>query len=288
MATLPMSRYFADGNLNLAIVIAAALHAAIIFSVGFKTERHHPRNSIEVTLAQHRAESAPKDSDYIAAVNQEGSGITEKSREITTDHLALLESPLFQETDIPVPAAEPEIEKILPKEQLLTAKASANPRDDQNSDEQPLEGREQPPPRTATEIASLRAKLAHQRQLHGKIPHTLVLTSVSARASEQAEYLRRWIQWVEDVGNDNYPEEARHKKIFGAIRLAVALERGGDVVGVEILQSSGQRVLDQAAIRIVRLAAPFEPIPATIKEDRIEIIRTWNFVPGNRFSSSGD
>lgn len=114
------------------------------------------------------------------------------------------------------------------------------------------------------------------------------MTTASARAADEAGYLLRWIQWVEKVGNENYPEEARQKKIFGTMRLAVALERDGNVASVEILQSSGQRVLDQAAVRIVRLAAPFEPFPTAIKQDRIEVIRTWNFVPGNLFSTSVD
>lgn len=288
MAAVPAPRHFTEGNLGLAIIIAALLHGALIVAVGFKIERHNPGNSIEVTLAQHRAESTPEDSDYIAQANQQGSGDGEKRQEITTDHLALLESPVFQQTEVPAPAAVAETTKNDLDEQHLIAAAADEPRSNRELQQQPLNGDREIIPQTANEIASLRAKLARQRQLHGKIPHTLVLTTASARASEEAEYLRRWIQWVEDVGNDNYPEEARNKKIFGAIRLAVALQRDGDVVGVEILQSSGQRVLDQAAIRIVRLAAPFEPIPATIREDRIEIIRTWNFVPGNLFSSSGD
>ncbi len=58
------------------------------------------------------------------------------------------------------------------------------------------------------------------------------------------------------------------------------------MASVEILKGSGQRVLDQAAIRIVRLAAPFAPIPPSIKEDQVEVIRTWNFIPGNQFLTS--
>ena len=154
-------------------------------------------------------------------------------------------------------------------------------------EEELQEGSIENQPQLVREVASLRAKLAQQRQTYSKIPRTLVLTSASARRSEQAEYLRYWIERVEQVGNENYPEEARRRQMYGAIRLAVSLERNGNVVGVEILQSSGQRVLDQAAIRIVRLAAPFTPFPATITADRIEVIRTWNFIPGNRFETSG-
>ncbi len=93
---------------------------------------------------------------------------------------------------------------------------------------------------------------------------------------------------MERVGNENYPEEARRRQLYGAIRLAVALDRDGNVASIEILQGSGQRVLDQAAIRIVRLAAPFAPIPSSIREDQVEVIRTWNFIPGDRLETSAE
>lgn len=273
----------------ITLAVALVLHALLILAVGFKLHKPQPAgHSIEVTLAQYRSTSPPEDSDYIAQFNQTGSGDAQKRQEITTDRLAPLSSPEFRETDVPSPAQVQATEQSAKEKPLVSAIAPDAPAERTEIDNQAEQGREQHTPQMAQEIASLRAKLAQQRQLHGKIPRTLVLTAASARAADQAEYLRNWIEWVEKVGNENYPEEARRKKIFGAIRLAVAVDRGGNVVSVEILQGSGQRVLDQAAIRIVRLAAPFQPIPSNIQEDRIEVIRTWNFVPGNLFSSSGD
>lgn len=133
------------------------------------------------------------------------------------------------------------------------------------------------------DVADLRSRLQRQRQQHAALPDTLVLTAASATASNQANYLKHWIERVERVGNDNYPEQARRQGIFGAIRLAVTLERDGQVAGIDILQSSGHRMLDQAALHTLRLAAPFAPVPESIAGDRIEIIRTWHFVPGHQF-----
>ena len=274
--------------IGIAFGIALGFHLLLVFAIGFKLAPPQPAaGSIEVTLAQHAAQNTPKDSDYIAQSNQEGSGSTDKANEITTDRAAPLASPVFRDVDVPVPSESHQSQRPQPEQKLISTRGDS-PQDYSQHKEDSSDQTENTPPQNAREIASLRAKLSHQRQLYTKIPRTLVLTTASARAADEAGYLLRWIQWVEKVGNENYPEEARQKKIFGAMRLAVALERDGNVASVEILQSSGQRVLDQAAVRIVRLAAPFEPFPAAIKQDRIEVIRTWNFVPGNLFSTSVD
>lgn len=288
MSALSLPKISDTSPFGTALGVAVALHLAVIFAVGFKLERPQATAStIEVTLAQHDAQTKPQESDYIAQNNQEGSGSTDKPNEITTDRAAPLASPLFREVDVPVPSQAHQSRQPEP-EQKLIATRGASPQDPSQNKIDSEDQTENTPPQNAREIASLRAKLSHQRQLYSKMPRTLVLTTASARAAEEAGYLLRWIEWVEKIGNENYPEEARQKKIFGAMRLAVALERDGNVASVEILQSSGQRVLDQAAVRIVRLAAPFEPFPSGIKQDRIEVIRTWNFVPGNLFSTSVD
>jgi TonB family C-terminal domain len=81
------------------------------------------------------------------------------------------------------------------------------------------------------------------------------------------------------VGNSNFPEEALDKAIFGYLRMAVLVNRDGTVENIEILQSSGHRILDDAAQQIVRLAAPFSRFPPEIQKnaDQLEIIRTWKF-----------
>jgi periplasmic protein TonB len=277
-----------NSPIGLAFSCAIAIHLVLVFAVGFKISPPSvPASTIEVSLAQHRSETTPEDADYIAQFDQEGSGSLDKSREITTDHVSPLASPVFHDAATPVESQYVDASKPEPEQRFISTLGETRDEADRESTPNPSE-QPQTPPNNAREISSLRAKLSHQRQLYAKIPRTLVLTTASARAADEAEYLRRWIEWVEKIGNENYPEEARRKKIYGAMRMAVTMERDGEVTGVEILQSSGQRVLDQAAVRIVRLAAPFEPFPSVISEDRIEIIRTWNFIPGNLFSTSAN
>ena len=94
-----------------------------------------------------------------------------------------------------------------------------------------------------------------------------------------AFYLNSWRRKIETIGNLNYPVEARKRKLYGDLRLMVAILPDGTLKEVELLQSSGHRVLDDAAVRIVRLAAPFAPFPDELRQttDVLEIIRTWQF-----------
>ena len=105
--------------------------------------------------------------------------------------------------------------------------------------------------------------------------------------SKGAWYKDDWRKKVERVGNLNYPEEARRKQIYGNLRLLVSINRDGSLYEVLVLESSGQPLLDQAAQRIVRLAAPFAPFTGDLADiDRLEIIRTWKFARGDKLSSN--
>ena len=137
------------------------------------------------------------------------------------------------------------------------------------------------------EIASLEAQLEEQKQTHAKRPRKRQLTSVSTKESRDAYYLHAWSKKIETVGNLNYPAEARRNKIYGSLRMMVAIRADGTVHEMRVLKSSGYRVLDQAAMQIVRLAAPYSAFPPEIRQDTdiLEIIRTWQFEKGDRLSS---
>ena len=84
------------------------------------------------------------------------------------------------------------------------------------------------------------------------------------------------------MGNLQYPDEARNNKVFGSLRILVAIRVDGHVDDFRIMESSGSQILDEAAKKIVGLAAPFEPLPEEIssKTDILEIVRTWRFHEG--------
>lgn len=99
-----------------------------------------------------------------------------------------------------------------------------------------------------------------------------------------ANYLESWRRKVERIGNLNYPEEAKEKRLYGSLVLHVAVRADGSLEGVRVLRSSGHQVLDEAAVRIVELAAPFAPFPDDIRahHDVLDITRTWQFLRNQR------
>lgn len=105
------------------------------------------------------------------------------------------------------------------------------------------------------------------------------IISAATHQHEDAAYLYRWQQYIEAIGSEFYPQEALEKNITGKVRLLVALNREGRVQEVVVRQSSGSALLDAAALAIVKKAQPFEAIPPSMlqENDRVEIIRTWDF-----------
>ena len=97
--------------------------------------------------------------------------------------------------------------------------------------------------------------------------------------------MEAWRAKVERVGNLNYPEAARKRNLSGSLILDVALSADGSINQITIRRSSGQKVLDDAAIRIVELASPYAPFPAQVRKetDILHITRTWQFLDQKGF-----
>ena len=127
-------------------------------------------------------------------------------------------------------------------------------------------------------IEDLQLRIENRRKTNNQRPQRHTISTVSAH-KEQAIYLEAWRKRIEEVGNQYYPEQARKNRVFGDLRILVAVRADGQVEDIRILETSGSKVLDAAAERIVLLAAPFDPFPAeiSVQTDILEIIRTWRF-----------
>src|SRR5690606_988981 len=131
------------------------------------------------------------------------------------------------------------------------------------------------------EMARLAAEMRDLSQQYAKRPKRKYI-SANTREYAYAQYMQNWVNRVERVGNLNYPDEARRRQLHGQLVLTVGLDRSGAVKSIDIIDPSGFKVLDDAAIRIVRLAAPFEPIPQEPEKlDELYVTRTWQFLPGD-------
>ena len=139
---------------------------------------------------------------------------------------------------------------------------------------------------SASEISASDAALSNQISNFEKQPRRKY---IGARTKEYkyALYAEAWRQKVETLGNMNYPEEAREKKFSGQLRMTVSLKPDGRIDNIEINQSSGFKILDDAAKKIVELGAPYATFPEDIRKevDILSITRTWTFTKDDTLSS---
>lgn len=306
------------------LFIALVVHAAVLFGVTFaptdKDRSHH--SSLEIILVQHRSERAPAKADYLAQASQEGGGeqmqlarpaTPLKAPFVSSDAALATASPPQTE---PTPSSEmhsrsepirPVPDDLLTRQVLAVVNAvSREPLSDEPTVSPTLEAtpeRVEVPTAfsspTVSEtidaaslvsrslaMASLSAELEEKLQAYAKRPRRKFI-SASTREYKYASYMEAWRTKVERIGNLNYPDEARRQKLSGSLRLGVALNSNGTINEIVLRRSSGHKVLDDAAIRIVKLAAPFAPFPESIRKDTdiLHIERTWEFLRGNRLAS---
>lgn len=270
-------------RLSFTVFLAVAVHAVLILGVTFTINRTpKPAPTLNVTLATHQSQREPDKADFLAQYNQEASGTIADTKELTTQETAEVVAPNINEIT-PVPQQKTLV-ATMSQQEFLTA-ADSESKIDQPLDAEAAETQEfrdaqlEDTPLLNPEIASLRAKLDRLQQEFARRPRIRRMTSVATRSSIDAEYLNRWTQKVELMGNQNFPKAALENRIFGSLRLSVIINSDGSVDRVEILKPSGHPLLDQAALQIIRMASPFDAFPPEIRQtaDQLDIIRTWRF-----------
>jgi len=266
-------------RLGLALLAAAALHALIIFGVTFQSLAASQQNkAMEVTLVQ-AVSSRPAEATHIAQEDQQASG-NKSDREQARRAAPSLAPEIAAPQDQQASAAGSAQQVSAPL--LLSASRNSRYRAEQ-SDNTPGDAA---PMRSEDRLQQLRERLAvleaslHNRdEASSRAPRVRRLTSVAAQSAADAAYLQDWRRRLEAVGNTYYPEASVRYGMYGSLRLLVIIRSDGSLEDVELLSSSGYAVLDEAAIRIVRMAAPYAPFPPELKAtaDKLEILRTWKF-----------
>lgn len=274
------------------VFLSACVHAIIILGVGFTyLEELNSEPALEITMAQYRSEFAPDEADFFAQENQIGSGALDSAAAPSTPFKSDFNADVIQEV-VPVPQAqeivnEIEVQDIAVISSFQNEQKVQQQLDELEPEEDTLLSDQSTPDDLSLAIASLQAQLDLQRQVYAKRPRKYTISSASTKKSHDALYLDGWRRRIEAVGNINYPNEARIQRLYGNLRMLVALFPNGEVSEIQILQSSGHSVLDQAAVQIVNIAAPFDPFPEAMRAeaDILEIIRTWRFHEGNALTS---
>ncbi len=311
--------------MGLTLCLAIIVHAIFILGVGFaEIEEQTPHyQSLDIILVQEKSDKAPDDPDYLAQASVEGGGEQDEPDSPSTPVKAPLPAP---EPDVVSQAPPPEPESQ-PTEQPTPEPLQSEPQPPAPAEEMPLlaealvaeqalpppvpavkaEPAEKPKPAPASKaspppakarpsaaalisnsfaIASLNAEINQRLQNKAKRPRRKYI-SASTREYKFASYMEAWRAKVERVGNLNYPDEARRNKLSGQLIMDVALQPDGSVLKITIRRSSGHKVLDDSAMRIVKLASPFAPFPDDISKevDILHITRTWKFLNTSTFSS---
>ncbi|MDH4323630.1 MAG: TonB family protein, partial [Betaproteobacteria bacterium] len=241
---------------------------------------------LDVILVNARTQQRPARSDALAQANLDGGGDTDQARRAKSP-LPVID-PRTPGRDLA--QAERRARELEAQQRKLLAQSR------QPAPHVPAAGeRHVPADETARERGGrdlddlaliamrLQAEISRNLDAYQKRPRKKFI-GASAVEYRFAQYEEDWRRKVERVGTVNYPPAARGK-VYGNLRMTVTLRADGNVEAVELDRSSGMKVLDDAAFRIVRMASPYAVFPADIRRDtdQLVITRTWFFGRGDKF-----
>ena len=274
-------------RISLTFFVAAIIHAIIILGVSFEPSvvKNVLPPSLEVILVQMSSQEAPDAAKYIAQVNQQASGTHENEDRPSSPFMGASTRPSSGTAPISLrinsTPSENNPRSVIVSHRNSSLRAVAPERYDINQQTEHRRNATQSSRRL--EIARLSAELAASEKQYASQPRIHYLDTLSAKTALEARYIKAWVDKVERIGNLNYPDEARRRKLSGALILHVLIDNNGTVEKVEIGSTSGQQVLDDAAMRIVKLASPFKHFPGEMRElyDKLMVTRTWLFQSGD-------
>jgi protein TonB len=278
------------GVLVAALVVSILLHTFAL-SLNFRmpdlTRLKPPPQTLDVVLVNSKTKTTPDNPEVLAQAPLDAGGNVEEDRRAKTPLPVIKEDQRgddVKEAKQRVQQLEVKQRELLRQVQAKKAPAIVPP------PPQPEPAPAPEPPQIsgldlanrALAIARMEAQVSRQAEDYAKRPRRKF---VGARAAETryAMYVESWRQKVERIGNMNYPEQARGR-IYGSLRLTVAIKSDGSVESIQVDRPSGHGVLDRAAERIVKLASPFSAFPDNIRRDTdiLVITRTWTFAHGDR------
>jgi protein TonB len=275
-------------SLSSSLIVSIVFHAFALFGITFVMP--DPRSmasdmqTLQVVLVNSKSKTKPNKADALAQHNLDGGGNTEDDRVAKTSFPTLKDSQKFTPEQLAkhVAKLEEETKRVMTQ---LKSDHTVKQLDQKNFDGAATTNGEDLIQRSL-EIARLEAQISKSNDYYQKLPRRKF---IGARTQEFrfAQYIEDWRVKVERIGNLNYPAQARLQKAFGSLQLSVSIRADGSIEKVEINHSSGQRILDAAALRIVKLAAPYSALPPDITKDTdiLTITRTWTFTASNQLES---
>lgn len=275
---------------TLALIVSILLHG-VILSIKFRLPEmllNKVRDSqLEIILVNSKSASKPAKPQARAQANLDGGGNTDEDRRAKTP---LPPSPTRDDGSDLMQASQ-RVQQLETQQRKLMTQMKSRVATPAKPDEK-VEQSEQAAPvtgvdlaRNAIAMARLEAQISKRVEEYNKRPRRKSFMPRTAETVE-AQYVEDWRQKVERVGNYNYPQAARGR-LYGNLMLTVSIRADGEVESIEVSRSSGHRVLDDAARRIVELAAPYGPFQPQLRKDVdiLVITRTWTFTKGDQLHS---
>jgi protein TonB len=277
-----------DRVLATAIGTSIVLHAlalAIHFKLPLAPRFQNSEQRMDVVLVNAKTRERPTRADVLAQANLDrGGNVDERRRARSPLPVTEPKNPGRDLSDAQrrVRELEAKQQELLALARQTQAKVAQQPVNSTPTEQTAP----QPSGRDLADLAlaamRLQAQIDKQIDDYQKRPRKKF---IGANAAEYrfAQYEEEWRAKVERVGTVNYPAEARGK-LYGNLRLTVTIRPDGNVQSVELDRSSGLKVLDAAAFRIVRMAAPYAVFPSSIRRDTdlLVITRTWFFSQGDK------
>lgn len=264
-------------RIALALMVSLALHG-IALSTQFTlvNPRHFEdlTSPMEVVLVNAKTREAPLRPDVLAQANLAGGGNVDEDRQAKSP---LPYTPRSREAS--AESSQARVKQLEEQARQLMTQLQNQPA---------VETSPQPAPRReisssdllsqASEAAKLQARISRDWDEYQKRPRR-EFVGANAQSYVFARYVEDWVAKVERIGNLNYPDAARKQGVYGSLKLTVSIFADGKVEKIEVEKTSGSKILDQAAIRIVDLASPYAPFSKEMREkaDIISITRTWTF-----------
>jgi protein TonB len=268
--------WFSDRVLMAALMASAGMHA-VILAVRFVDPEllriHQSDPTLDIVLVNAKSAASPSKPQALAQANLEGGGSQDEGRRSSPlPNMAVEHDGQTIEVERQrVERLEQEQRQLLAMvHKLNTTSYVVDPGKQSTAGSEHPEQYRQQLSRMQAEISKEISDYQQRPRRHHFMPST--------SEYRYARYFEDWRARVEKVGNENYPSEARGR-IYGTLQMTVVIDRNGTLMDAMIERSSGSPILDRAARRIVKLAAPYPPFPPEIAHDTdlLEITRTWMF-----------
>ncbi len=274
----------AKDRLTGTFILSAIGYGVIVLGVGFTLNKAAPVTpTLDVILSPTASSQKPEQADFLSQANNQGGGNSDKAERPRDNQLSQLPQVNPGEAPVSLQAQKtpPEPESV---QRTLITHAPVDTRTPRAQEQKPNSSEALPISQELIEQSLALAKLANEysqkQSLQArKNKHKFITASTQEYA--YAQYMNEWVRKVERVGNANYPEQALLNQMSGQLILTVAIRKNGRIEGITVVKSSGNKVLDAAAVKIVRLSEPFAALPATQEDPSVlYITRTWQFLAG--------